>query len=308
MESHRWNAVILAGGRGQRLGGADKSTLVIDGNTLLDRILGAVSAADQIVVVADPTNPIAGVTFVREEPPYAGPVAALYAGLDAFTQPCDVVVVLAVDLPGVTTSTVTSLLAAMAGDGAVLVDADRRRQLAIAVRVEALAAGRPEVCADRALQPLLATLDLAEVVARDREADDIDTAEDLASWRELRGEGLLDTVGFGDAGRVNLHDWIDELCDALDIDTEVDEGLLLDLARSAAQNVERVAAPISTYLVGYAAGLAEATPEEIESLVAKAQALAAAWDRPADAPDEDDVDDEIPDDSAVDHAGDEYEE
>jgi hypothetical protein len=30
---------------------------------------------------------------------------------------------------------------------------------------------------------------------------------------------------------VNLHDWIDELCDTLDIETEVDEALILDLAR-----------------------------------------------------------------------------
>ena len=45
---------------------------------------------------------------------------------------------------------------------------------------------------------------------------------------------------------VNLHDWIDELCDVLDIETEVDEALVLDLARDAAHNVERRAAPIST--------------------------------------------------------------
>ena len=44
-------------------------------------------------------------------------------------------------------------------------------------------------------------------------------------------------------GGVNLHDWIDELCDALDIETEVDEALVLDLARDAAHNVERPAAP-----------------------------------------------------------------
>ena len=42
---------------------------------------------------------------------------------------------------------------------------------------------------------------------------------------------------------MNLHDWIDELCDALDLDAEVDEGLVLDLARVAAHNVLRPAAP-----------------------------------------------------------------
>jgi len=73
---------------------------------------------------------------------------------------------------------------------------------------------------------------------------------------------------------VNLHDWIDELCDALDIDAEVDEALILDLARDAAHNVERPAAPITTYLLGYAAALHQANPERLERLAAAATALA----------------------------------
>ena len=106
---------------------------------------------------------------------------------------------------------------------------------------------------------------------------------------------------------VNLHDWIDELCDVLDIETEVDEALVLDLARSAAHNVTKVAAPITTYLLGVAAGSQDANPEQIERLAAKAQALADQWDRPADAPDPDDINDPVPDDSAVDHTGDAFE-
>ena len=107
---------------------------------------------------------------------------------------------------------------------------------------------------------------------------------------------------------MNLHDWIDELSDVLDVDTEVDEGLVLDLARVAAHNVARPAAPITAYLLGFAAGTQAADPEEIETLAAKVQVLADGWDRPANAPDPDDIDDEVPDDSAVDHTGDEYEE
>ena len=106
---------------------------------------------------------------------------------------------------------------------------------------------------------------------------------------------------------MNLHDWIDELCDVLDVETEVDEALVLDLARSAAHEVTKVAAPITTYLLGFAAGAQGANPEGIEGLAGRAQALAEGWDRPADAPDPVDVDDEVPDDSAVDHSGDAYE-
>ena len=106
---------------------------------------------------------------------------------------------------------------------------------------------------------------------------------------------------------MNLHDWIDELCDVLDVEAEVDEALVLDLARDAAHNVERRAAPITTYLLGYAAGLQSANPAAIEALAAKATTLAVEWDRPADAPDPDDITDEVPDDSGVDHSADTFE-
>ncbi len=82
----------------------------------------------------------------------------------------------------------------------------------------------------------------------------------------------------GEPGTVNLHDWIDELMDALDVETEVDEGLILDVARQAAHRVERPAAPISTYLLGYAAGLAKGDPAEVEQLAARVLDLAERWD------------------------------
>jgi hypothetical protein len=86
---------------------------------------------------------------------------------------------------------------------------------------------------------------------------------------------------------VNLHDWIDEMCDVLDVDAEVDEGLILDLTKVVADNVVRVAAPISAYILGYAAGQAGADVQQTEALAARVQALAEGWDRPAGAPEPD---------------------
>lgn len=106
---------------------------------------------------------------------------------------------------------------------------------------------------------------------------------------------------------MNLHDWIDELSDVLDVETEVDESLVLDLARVAANSVQKTAAPITAYLLGVAVGAQDADPVAIEALAAQAQTLAENWDRPADAPDPDDVDDEVPDDSGVDHSGEVFE-
>jgi hypothetical protein len=77
---------------------------------------------------------------------------------------------------------------------------------------------------------------------------------------------------------VNLHDWIDELMDVLDVEVEMDEGLVLDVARQAAHRVQRPAAPISTFLLGYAAGLQEGGTEEIEALAGRVLALAESWE------------------------------
>ena len=78
---------------------------------------------------------------------------------------------------------------------------------------------------------------------------------------------------------VNLHDWIDELCDVLDIEVEVDEALILDLARDSAHNVERRSAPITTFLLGYAAAGHDGSPVQVERLSGLATALALRWDK-----------------------------
>ncbi len=100
---------------------------------------------------------------------------------------------------------------------------------------------------------------------------------------------------------MNLHDWIDELCDELDIEVEVDEALILDLARDAAHSVERKAAPITTFLLGYAAAGFAGDPRQVERLAGLAAALAMRWDKsPEDLEHEDDeIDVEIDLDAEV---------
>jgi hypothetical protein len=65
------------------------------------------------------------------------------------------------------------------------------------------------------------------------------------------------------------------------VEAEVDETLILDLARIAAHSVERRAAPVTTYLLGFAAGTQGAGPAELELLASQAQTLADGWDRSA---------------------------
>ena len=56
----------------------------------------------------------------------------------------------------------------------------------------------------------------------------------------------------------NLDAWLAELCEALGLPPELaaHRNLILDVARDAAHGVARPAAPLTTFLVGYAAGRA----------------------------------------------------
>lgn len=89
---------------------------------------------------------------------------------------------------------------------------------------------------------------------------------------------------------MNLHDWIDELCDVLDIEAEADEGLLVDLSGITRDNVHPAAGVVTAFLLGIAAGEQGADPDGVERLAARAQALAESWDRPAGATSEEDED------------------
>ena len=99
---------------------------------------------------------------------------------------------------------------------------------------------------------------------------------------------------------MNLHDWIDELCDVLDIEeADLDEALILDVAREAAHNVARPAAPLTTFLLGFAAARSAGDPEETERLAGLVFDLAQKWDRPAGAPVAEEADVPVDDESAV---------
>lgn len=175
-------AIILAGGQAARLGGADKQSIEIDGRTLLDITLDAVIDASEVVVVGHQVPTERPVTFVLEEPRHGGPAAGLLTGRDSLLRTFPTLTVLAVDMPHVTSGTVRRLHEAAVGhEGAVLVDADGRRQLAFVVESDRLRAVEPDLEGRHGLsiRALWEGLDLAEVAALGREDRDIDTWSDL---------------------------------------------------------------------------------------------------------------------------------
>jgi len=174
-----WAAVVLTGGTSTRLGGADKAGLARAGRSLLDSALDAVAGAAEVVVVGPETAVGREVRFAREEPAGGGPLAGVGAGVAALSGEPAYVVVLAVDMPGVSADTVDRLLAAAAGrDGAWLVDPGGRRQLAGVVRRGLVPA--PEEAAGRPMRDLMDRPGCADVPAGAGEAEDVDTWEDAA--------------------------------------------------------------------------------------------------------------------------------
>ncbi|MCX5196200.1 molybdenum cofactor guanylyltransferase [Streptomyces sp. NBC_00249] len=276
-----YDAIVLAGGAARRLGGADKPALHVGGRALLDRVLDACADARATVVVGARRATARPVRWAREDPPGGGPVAALDAGLRQTT--AELVLVLSADLPFLDRDTVHALLDAAASDGApldatasdgvLLRDPDGRDQpLVAAYRTEplrrelALLATEHGHLRDLPLRALTAELDLATITAAAPLASfDCDTWEDLAAARaRIREHGSV------------LEQWITAAKTELAIeDVDVDVKTLLDLARDAAHGVARPAAPLTTFLVGYAAARAEAAGTDPARAVAEASRKAA---------------------------------
>lgn len=174
--------IVLTGGTGARLGGADKATLPLSGSTPLTMIVEALPDDIDIVIAGRALPLLRAVTFRREEPPGGGPVAGIAAAVAGVQSP--IVGVLAVDMPW----SVPVLMAAMDHlvttpdvDVIVPIDRDGRRQpLCSAWRTERLVACLPSEPHGSSLRDLLARAVVWELTPEaDNLLDDIDTPEDL---------------------------------------------------------------------------------------------------------------------------------
>jgi molybdopterin-guanine dinucleotide biosynthesis protein A len=267
----RWPAgvtlLVLSGGASRRLG-RDKASSHVGGRPLLDRILAAVPPEVPVVLVGpapDPPDPRWHV--VREDPPGSGPAAGIGAGAAACRT--DLVGVLAADMPfavPVVVGALTRLAAARVTVDAVLpTDADGRRQPLCAAYRSAALRGRLAALgpvAGRAVRDLLDGLHVMEWPVPAADLADVDTAAELHAARARASQEGSD-----------MQDWVEAVRRALALDVAVDIDAILDVARDAAHNVERPAAPLTTYLLG-AAIARGADPAEAAATVS---ALALDW-------------------------------
>ncbi|MFT4220472.1 MAG: NTP transferase domain-containing protein [Microbacterium sp.] len=199
-------AILLAGGRGSRVGGAVKPLFVVGGRTLLHAAVDAArdAGADPITVAAPVLDPTLPVTWAPEDPPFGGPVAGIIAGLDSWRDSWDDsapgapaaavpewTLVLACDLPdvGAAVSRLVHDMMLLPSDigGVCLADATGRAQwLTGLYRTAALretASTLPDRGRNASMRALVAGLNVAVVDAPDATRD-IDTWEDLKRAKE----------------------------------------------------------------------------------------------------------------------------
>ncbi len=193
-------AILLAGGRARRMDGVAKPLLEVGGRSLLRRALDAVRGCAPVTVVAGVLDPALEVEWVREDPPFSGPAAALAAALAAWAgrdeEPAWTFV-LACDLPHPDAAVAALRTAALPdeADGVCLVDDEGRPQwLAGLYRVAAVRRAvdtLPDAARGASMRALLGDLTLVRVPAGSDAISDIDTWQDLEvarmraeSWEE----------------------------------------------------------------------------------------------------------------------------
>lgn len=195
-----FDAVVLAGGAAQRLGGVSKPDLELGGRRLVDGVIVAVADAREIVVVGDVAVP-SGVHRALEDPPLGGPVAGVAAGLARLGELAPVpawTALLACDLADPLPA-LGRLIAAWSyaqrredigtdeHDGWCLADSTGHPQWLLGIhRTASLrrALARLDSPRDTSMHSLFAESTLVTVPADDDEVADIDTWTDHARWVE----------------------------------------------------------------------------------------------------------------------------
>jgi molybdopterin-guanine dinucleotide biosynthesis protein A len=116
---------VLAGGKSSRMGvGADKAFLEFGGQTLLDRALAVMgTVCDRVTIVGDPAKfakygSPKYETVVADVFPVCGPLAGIHAAL--VHSPAELNLMLAVDMPFVSSELLVFLFAAAEASGAIV--------------------------------------------------------------------------------------------------------------------------------------------------------------------------------------------
>jgi len=217
MNDHGRSAAILAGGLATRLGGRDKSALLVDGRAILDRQVEALTPlVDDLMIVghgvdlaqgvqprdrsAERAAPhlIPGARAVADIVPGCGPLGGLHAALTSAHS--DVLFLVACDMPYVSSAFVEHLLSLAGEADAVVPRTERGYHPLCAVYTRACLEPAAAQLADRRLKMLelldrvrMRVVPIEEIRrfgAPDRLLANVNTPADYAGLGTLQGHKL----------------------------------------------------------------------------------------------------------------------
>ena len=263
------DSIVVAGGKASRMGGLDKAMLPLGlrGNALLAEVIK--SCPGKVFVVGYPRESIAAgnFTWLPDLNPDGGPAAGVWSGLASVTS--EYVFISAADQTLVP-ETVSALITAAAGnDGAWALRSDGSGQpLCACVRTDLLRdLLAPTQGINQSPLRLLSGLKMVGVTVNPDQVVDFDTWQDVA--KAVNGSEVMDQI---------TQMWMARVATLLDVDShEVLTAELLDLTREVAHGVERKSAPLTTFLLGYAAGKDSLSPDEVRKLIESVSNAVAEW-------------------------------
>jgi len=265
------DSLIVAGGKATRMGGLDKAMLPIGlrGKTLIEDVIE--SCPGKVFVVGYPrelgTENNNLVTWVTDLNPGGGPAAGIWSGIPHVST--EYVFVSAADQT-LSAETVSQLIGKAHGnDGAWAIRSDGSGQpLCACVRVDLLRdLLAPTQGINQSPLRLLSSLKMVGVEVNPDQVVDFDTWQDVA--KAVKGSEAMDQI---------TQMWMARVATLLNVDQhDVLTSELLDLTREVAHGVERKSAPLTTFLLGYAAGKDSLSPEEVRQLIKTVSNAVSEW-------------------------------
>ena len=265
------DSIVVAGGSATRMGGLDKAMLPLglSGKALLEDVINA--CPGQVFIVGHPRDLLTDgnhlVTWVPDLNPGGGPAAGIWSGLERVTS--EYVFISAADqtLSDMTVSKIIS--AAQGNEGAWAIQIDGSAQpLCACVRSDLLRdLLSPTQGVNQSPLRLLSALNMIGVSVNPGQVIDFDTWQDVV--KAVKGSSEMDQI---------TQMWLARVATLLNVDQhEMLTAELLDLTREVAHGVERKSAPLTTFLLGYAAGKESLAPDEVRKLIEAVSNAVAEW-------------------------------
>lgn len=246
------DSIVVAGGKATRIGHIDKAMLPLGLNSK-SLLAAIVASCPGKVIVAGKVRPeITGVTWVNDLDLGGGPAAGIWAGLQVADS--EYVFISAGDQL-ITSEQVNQICtSALGNDGAWAVRQDGQGQPLLACVKSQLLRDLLQESKGINASPLrlMQQLNMVAVHVPTGEVLDIDTW--AHAIKAVRENGMSEVTPV----------WLKQVVATLGIpESEIPVNALLDLTREVAHNVERKSAPLTTFLIGLAAGKTGASEKEL---------------------------------------------